>query len=130
MSQLHPPEFLLRTSRVGEGRRDGDPARRTDDDFGASSAGSVDHGHRAGVPAATPKTVRKYLERGLEPPIYGPRQVGRPSKLAPYLDYLRERIAVLRRTDVRRRRLPKPAKAAPVCHEVAFLQRPPRRPKR
>jgi transposase len=40
-----------------------------------------------------PKTVRKYIERGLEPPAYGPRQVGRPSKLAPYLDYLRERIA-------------------------------------
>lgn len=40
-----------------------------------------------------PKTVRKYIERGLEPPVYGPRQVGRPSKLAPYLAYLRERIA-------------------------------------
>jgi transposase len=40
-----------------------------------------------------PKTVRKYIERGLEPPVYGPRQVGRPSKLAPYLDYLRERLA-------------------------------------
>lgn len=39
------------------------------------------------------KTVRKYVERGLEPPVYGPRQVGRPNKLAPYLDYLRERIA-------------------------------------
>ena len=40
-----------------------------------------------------PKTVRKYIARGLEPPAYGPRQVGRPGKLAPYLDYLRERIA-------------------------------------
>jgi transposase len=40
-----------------------------------------------------PKTVRKYIERGLELPAYGPRQVGRPSKLAPYLDYLRERVA-------------------------------------
>lgn len=39
-----------------------------------------------------PKTIRKYIERGLEPPAYGPRQPGRPSKLAPYLDYLRERI--------------------------------------
>jgi transposase len=39
-----------------------------------------------------PKTVRKYIERGLEPPAYGPRQVGRPGKLAPYLDYLRERV--------------------------------------
>jgi transposase len=40
-----------------------------------------------------PKTVRKYIARGLEPPAYSPRQVGRPGKLAPYLDYLRERIA-------------------------------------
>jgi transposase len=39
-----------------------------------------------------PKTIRKYIERGLEPPVYGPRQVGRPNKIAPYLDYLRERI--------------------------------------
>ena len=40
-----------------------------------------------------PKTVRKYIERGLELPAYGPRRVGRPNKLEPYLDYLRERIA-------------------------------------
>ncbi len=40
-----------------------------------------------------PKTIRKYIERGLELPVYGPRQVGRPNKLAPYLDYLRERVA-------------------------------------
>ena len=40
-----------------------------------------------------PKTVRKYIARGLEPPAYGPRQVGRPGKLAPYLDYLHERVA-------------------------------------
>jgi transposase len=39
-----------------------------------------------------PKTVRKYIARGLEPPAYGPRQAGRPSKLGPYLDYLRERV--------------------------------------
>ncbi|MBA2626491.1 MAG: IS21 family transposase [Gemmatimonadales bacterium] len=39
-----------------------------------------------------PKTVRKYIERGLELPAYGPRQVGRPNKLAPYLDYLRQRV--------------------------------------
>jgi hypothetical protein len=30
-----------------------------------------------------PKTVRKYIERGIEAPAYGPRSVGRPSKLAP-----------------------------------------------
>lgn len=40
-----------------------------------------------------PKTIRKYIERGLELPAYGPRQVGRPNKITPYLDYLRERIA-------------------------------------
>ena len=39
-----------------------------------------------------PKTIRKYIARGLEPPAYGPRQAGRPSKLAPHLDYLRERV--------------------------------------
>jgi transposase len=40
-----------------------------------------------------PKTIRKYIARGVEPPAYGPRRVGRPGKLAPYRDYLRERIA-------------------------------------
>jgi len=39
-----------------------------------------------------PKTLRKYIERGLDLPVYGPRQVSRPNKLAPYLDYLRERV--------------------------------------
>ena len=29
-----------------------------------------------------PKTIRKYIARGLEPPAYGPRQGGRPGKLA------------------------------------------------
>jgi transposase len=56
--------------------------------------------HRQGVPITAiarrtgrdPKTVRKYIERGVEAPVYGPRCVGRPSKLAPYLDFLRERV--------------------------------------
>src|ERR1051326_6650284 len=39
-----------------------------------------------------PKTVRKYIERGIEAPAYGPRSVGRPSKLAPFMGFLRERI--------------------------------------
>ena len=39
-----------------------------------------------------PKTVRKYIERGVEAPAYGPRPVGRPGKLAPYLAFLGERI--------------------------------------
>jgi transposase len=38
------------------------------------------------------KTVRKYIERGIEAPVYGPRSVGRPSKLAPFLEFLRERV--------------------------------------
>ena len=37
------------------------------------------------------KTVRKYLERGLEAPVYGPRQP-RDCLLDPYEDYLRERV--------------------------------------
>lgn len=37
------------------------------------------------------KTVRKYLQRGLEPPVYGPR-APRPTRLDPYKDYLRQRL--------------------------------------
>lgn len=56
--------------------------------------------HRQGVSVTAiarrtgrdPKTVRKYIERGIEAPVYGPRSVGRPSKLAAYLDFLRERM--------------------------------------
>ena len=48
----------------------------------------------AGVAAyRDPKTVRKYIERGLEGAAYGPRQVGRPSKLGPSVDYLHKRVA-------------------------------------
>ncbi|PTQ07300.1 IS21 family transposase [Sphingomonas oleivorans] len=39
-----------------------------------------------------PKTVRKYIERGVEAPAYGPRSVGRPSKLTPFFGFLRERM--------------------------------------
>src|SRR6266699_1564854 len=39
-----------------------------------------------------PKTVRKYIERGVEAPVYGPRSVGRPSKLAPFMGFLRARV--------------------------------------
>jgi transposase len=38
------------------------------------------------------KTVRRHLARGMEPPVYGPRPP-RPRQLAPYEDYLRERVA-------------------------------------
>ncbi|PVE21010.1 IS21 family transposase, partial [Microvirga sp. KLBC 81] len=37
------------------------------------------------------KTVRKYIDRGLEPPAYGPRPP-RPKRLDAFTDYLRERI--------------------------------------
>jgi transposase len=37
------------------------------------------------------KTVRRHLERGVEPPVYGPR-APRPRHLEPYEAYLRERI--------------------------------------
>ena len=39
-----------------------------------------------------PKTVRKYIERGIEAPVYGPRPIGRPSKIASFMDFLRERV--------------------------------------
>ena len=56
--------------------------------------------HRQGVSVTAiarrtgrdPKTVRKYIERGIEAPAYGPRAVGRPSKLASYMDFVRERV--------------------------------------
>ena len=38
------------------------------------------------------KTVRKYIERGLAAPAYGPREP-RPSVVTPFAAYLRERIA-------------------------------------
>ena len=38
------------------------------------------------------KTVRKYVERGLEPPIYQAR-LPRPAKVAPFQPYLRDRVA-------------------------------------
>jgi transposase len=38
------------------------------------------------------KTVRKYIARGLEPPAYTPRPP-RERRLAPFLPYLRERVA-------------------------------------
>jgi transposase len=37
------------------------------------------------------KTIRRYIERGLEPPIYGPRKP-RPALLGPFTEYLRERV--------------------------------------
>ncbi|OAH42028.1 hypothetical protein AX777_22345 [Sphingobium yanoikuyae] len=56
--------------------------------------------HRQGVSISAiarrtgrdPKTIRKYIERGVEGPVYGPRALGRSNKLAPYLEFLRERV--------------------------------------
>jgi transposase len=56
--------------------------------------------HRQGVSISAiarrtgrdPKTIRKYIERGVEAPVYSPRALGRPNKLAPYLEFLRERV--------------------------------------
>jgi hypothetical protein len=38
------------------------------------------------------KTVRKYIERGIEPPLYGPRQP-RACIIEPYQTYVRERLS-------------------------------------
>ena len=38
------------------------------------------------------KTVRRHLERGLEPPAYGPRAPW-PTLIAPFEDYLAARVA-------------------------------------
>ncbi len=38
------------------------------------------------------KTVRRYIERGLEPPAYQARPAG-PTKVTPFQTYLRERVA-------------------------------------
>ena len=38
------------------------------------------------------KTVRKYVARGLEAPVYGPRE-SRPRLIAPYESFVRERLA-------------------------------------
>ncbi|HYI82959.1 MAG TPA: IS21 family transposase, partial [Acetobacteraceae bacterium] len=56
--------------------------------------------HREGVPISDiarrtgldRKTVRKYIARGLEPPVYGPRPP-RPLLIDGYASYLRERVA-------------------------------------
>lgn len=37
------------------------------------------------------KTIRKHIEQGLEAAVYDPR----PPRLAPYAEYLRERVAAL-----------------------------------
>lgn len=37
------------------------------------------------------KTIRRYIARGLEPPVYGPPP--QPCRIDPYKTYLQERIA-------------------------------------
>jgi transposase len=53
--------------------------------------------HRQGLSVTaiarrTGRDPKKYMERGIEAPRYGPRSVGRPGKLAPFIDFLRERV--------------------------------------
>jgi transposase len=43
-----------------------------------------------------PKTVRNYVERGVEAPAYGPHGVGRPSKLAPFRTFPRSTLPEFR----------------------------------
>ncbi len=77
------------------------------------------------------KTVRKYLQRGLEAPAYGPR-AARPRLLEAYEDYLRERIS--RFPDLSGKRLLREIKelgyAGGYTAVTDFLRqvRPPRRP--
>src|SRR5919106_2023519 len=47
------------------------------------------------------KTVRKYLARGLEVPVYGPRPP-RPRRIDPFVPYLRERVEAWPRLTGRR----------------------------
>jgi transposase len=47
------------------------------------------------------KTVRKYLARGLEVPVYGPRPP-RPRRIDPFVSYLRERVEAWPRLTGRR----------------------------
>ncbi len=42
--------------------------------------------------ARDPKTIRKHIERGLELPALRAAPGGRPNKITPYLDYVREQI--------------------------------------
>ena len=37
------------------------------------------------------KTIRRYIERGMEPPAYKPREPG-PSLIGPFEAFLRERV--------------------------------------
>jgi transposase len=47
------------------------------------------------------KTVRRYIARGLEPPVYGPRKP-KTTVLQPFERYLRERIAAVPQLSGRR----------------------------
>src|SRR5579863_6648186 len=68
-----------------------------------------------------PKTVRKYIERGIEAPAYGPRSVGRPGKIAPYLDFLRERLTAF--PDLTAARLTREIRALGYCGAYTAVKR-------
>jgi hypothetical protein len=86
-------EHSLRFESQGSG--DGGPAWRTDNDLGTSPPGTVGYGDCAAHWPRSEDGAQVY-RAGLAPPAYVPRQVGRPSKLAPYLGYLRERVTAFR----------------------------------
>ena len=67
-------------------------AWRTDDDLGPSPPGIVGDGDCA-ADRSRPENGSQIHRTWAGAARYGPRQVGRPNKLAPYLDYLRERVA-------------------------------------
>ena len=77
------------------------------------------------------KTVRKYLERGLEAPAYGPREP-RPGKIEPFGEYLLQRVAAFPELSAKRllREVRDLGYSGGYSILTAFLRevRPPRRP--
>jgi hypothetical protein len=71
------------------------------------------------------KTVRKYLARGLEAPVYGPRQP-RPRRIDPFVPYLRERVEAWPGLNRRSASPPRPADPAlTATASVPSSQHPP-----
>lgn len=58
------------------------------------------------------KTVRKYIERGLEAPVYTPRPPKEPV-IAPWRDYLRQRVQAL--PELSAKRLMRKRVSSPTC---------------
>jgi hypothetical protein len=71
--------------------RDGDQAWGSRHDLGSASPRPFRFGHRPSARHRSQDGARKYLARGLEAPVYGPRQP-RPRRIDPFVPYLRERV--------------------------------------